>query len=65
MKIRITYKALSVYMKSLIISFTKNTKRTAFVLIETSKVEAYQNDLPIGITKYHSPDAELDTIPMI
>ena len=43
-------------MRSLIVSIPKEAKFKANVLAETKKMEAYQSYMPIGITKYHSPE---------
>ena len=43
-------------MKSLIVNITKEAKFKTYVPVETKKIEAYQSYMPIGITKYHSPE---------
>ena len=43
-------------MTSLIVSIINKTTYKACVLVGTKEMEAYQNDMPIGITKYNSPD---------
>ena len=42
------------YMKSLTVNVTKAAILKAYVLVEIRKMEAYQNRMTIGITRYHS-----------
>ena len=47
-------------MKSLIVSATKKAKFKAYVIVETKKMEVYQNGMTNGIATYHSPETVQD-----
>ena len=60
LKIRIIQRALLAYMTRLIVKISINSKCKAYVLVETKKMEACQNDIPIGIIMNHSPKLSSD-----
>ena len=56
-KIRITKRALLVYMKGLIVGIINKTTCKAYVLVEAKKMAAHQNYMPIGITTDYPPES--------